>query len=121
MNTLTTDEMAKVVMVNRDGKLAMAVLPASRRVDITALHTGSEAASLRLASELEFKQQFPDCDAGAMPPFGNLYDVPVYADTCFAPDGDLVFQAGNHHEVVRMSFKDYEQAACPVVTDFCRR
>ncbi len=114
-------QMAKVVMGKDDRGFVMAVVPASCRLDLPTFRRISRRKHLVLATEEEMAHLFPDCEPGAMPPFGNLYDVPVYADTCFAPDGDLVFQAGNHHEVVRMSFEDYRQAACPVVTDFCRR
>lgn len=112
---LRPEELAKVVMVNRDGKLAMVVVSASRRVDITALHTGSAASSLRLASELEFKQRFPDCDAGAMPPFGNLYGMDVFADQSLTQDKEIAFNAGTHRELVRMSFDDFRMLVRPVL------
>ena len=60
-----------------------------------------------------------DCETGAMPPFGALYDMPLYVDACFPRDQEIVFQAGNHHEVVRMSYEEYERLARPVVADFC--
>ena len=113
-----TDEMAKVVMVNRDGKLAMAVLPASKRVDITALHTASGAASMRLASELEFKQQFPDCDAGAMPPFGNLYGMDVFVDEGVTKQARIAFNAGSHDEVLRVAYEDFACLVQPKVLRF---
>lgn len=112
---LRPEELAKVVMVNRDGKLAMVVVSASRRVDITALHTTSAASSLRLASELEFKQRFPDCDAGAMPPFGNLYGMDVFADQSLAQDKEIAFNAGSHRELVRMSFADFRDLVKPAL------
>ncbi len=115
---VAADEMATVVMVNRDGKLAMAVCPASRRVDITALHTGSGAASLRLASELEFKQQFPDCDAGAMPPFGNLYGMDVFVDEGVVKQARISFNAGSHDEVMRVAYEDFERLVHPKVLKF---
>ena len=115
---VTADELAKVVMVNRDGKLAMAVLPASRRVDITALHTASGASSLRLASELEFKQQFPDCDAGAMPPFGNLYGMDVFVDQGVVKQARIAFNAGSHDEVMRLAYDDFARLVGPKVLSF---
>ena len=115
---VTADELAKVVMVNRDGKLAMAVVPSSRRVDVTALHTASGASSLRLASELEFKQQFPDCDAGAMPPFGNLYGMDVFVDEALVHNARIAFNAGSHDEVVRLAYADFECLVQPKVLKF---
>ncbi|HET7183835.1 MAG TPA: YbaK/EbsC family protein [Terriglobales bacterium] len=115
---LRPEELAKVVMVNRDGKLAMVVVSASRRVDITALHTGSAASSLRLASELEFKQRFPDCDAGAMPPFGNLYGMDVFVDEGVARQASIAFNAGSHEEVIRLAYEDFERLVKPKVLKF---
>jgi len=112
------DELAKVVMVNRDGKLAMAVVPASKRVDVTALHTGSQASTLRLASELEFKQAFPDCDAGAMPPFGNLYGMDVFVDEAIVQQPRIAFNAGTHEEVLRLAYEDFERLVRPTVLRF---
>ena len=62
---------------------------------------------------------FPDCELGAIPPFGHLYGMPVYVDACFPRGGDIVFQAGNHREVVRMAYRDYERLAKPVAGEFC--
>ncbi|MBZ5567265.1 MAG: YbaK/EbsC family protein [Acidobacteriia bacterium] len=115
---VTADELAKVVMVSRDGKLAMAVVPASQRVDITALHTASGAVSLRLASELEFKQQFPDCDAGAMPPFGNLYGMDVFVDEGLVKQARIAFNAGSHDEVMRLAYQDFVRLVQPKVLRF---
>ena len=118
LSHLEPREIAKVVMVKIDGRMAMAVLPASRRVDITALHTGSEAASLRLASELEFKQQFPDCDAGAMPPFGNLYGMDVFVDEAVVKQARIAFNAGSHDEVMRLTYEDFARLVHPKVLRF---
>jgi Ala-tRNA(Pro) deacylase len=115
---LKPDELAKTVIVNRDGKLAMAVLSASRRVDLTALHAGSGAASLRLASELEFKQQFPDCDAGAMPPFGNLYGMEVFVDEGLRKNARVAFNAGSHDELLRLEYADFARLVRPKVLGF---
>ena len=115
---VTADELAKVVMVNRDGTLAMAVVPASRRVDITALHTASRASSLRLASELEFKQQFPDCDAGAMPLFGNLYGMDVFVDGGVVRQARIAFNAGSRDEVMRFAYEDFARLVRPKVLSF---
>ncbi len=112
------EELAKVVMVNRDGVLAMAVVPATRRVDLTALHIASGAGSLRLASELEFKQQFPDCDAGAMPPFGNIYGMEVFVDEGLVKNARIAFNAGSHDEVMRLAYEDFACTVQPKVLSF---
>jgi Ala-tRNA(Pro) deacylase len=112
------EELAKTVILSRDGKLAMAVVPASKRVDITALHSASGAHSMRLASELEFKQQFPDCDAGAMPPFGNLYGMEVFVDIGLIDKKRIAFNAGSHEELVRVAYADFERLVKPRVLSF---
>jgi Ala-tRNA(Pro) deacylase len=99
----------------------MAVLPAACRVDLTALRTVAGRRRLSLAAEDEFGRLFPDCELGAMPPFGNLYGLPVYIDACFSPTDDFFFQAGNHHEVVRMRYQEYERLVKPVVGELCLR
>jgi Ala-tRNA(Pro) deacylase len=112
------EALAKTVMVNVDGKLAMAVLPAARRVDLVALHTSIGAGAVRLASELEFKEQFPDCDAGAMPPFGNLYGMNVYVDEGLVHAQEIGFNAGSHTELVRMAYRDFDRLVRPTVLKF---
>jgi Ala-tRNA(Pro) deacylase len=72
----------------------------------------------RLATEAEFKTAFPDCDVGAMPPFGNLYNLELYSDTSLTKDEEIVFQAGSHVEAIRMKYKDWERLARPKVADF---
>lgn len=105
--------LAKVVMVKAQGKLQMAVLPANLRVDVAAF--GAEAV---LATEEEFKGAFPDCEVGAMPPFGNLYDMQVYVDDTIAGDDEIVFNAGLHTELVRMKYADFKRLAEPKVGKF---
>ncbi|MGH9523229.1 MAG: aminoacyl-tRNA deacylase, partial [Terriglobales bacterium] len=107
------DILAKTVMVIIDGKFSMAVVPAPRRVDLTALHSSISAQTVRLASELEFKEKFPDCDAGAMPPFGNLYGMTVYVDEAIAGQVEIAFNAGTHTETVRMACADFMRSVQP--------
>ena len=107
--------LAKTVMVIIDGKFAMAVVPAPRRVDLTTLHSSIGAHTVRLASELEFKERFPDCDAGAMPPFGNLYGMDVYVDEAIAGQQEIAFNAGTHTETVRMACADFLRCVQPKV------
>jgi Ala-tRNA(Pro) deacylase len=111
-------ELAKTVMVKIDGKMAMAVLPASYKVDFNQLCEEIGGCKVELASEKEFKDLFPECEVGAMPPFGNLYDMPVFAAKTLAEDKEIVFNAGTHTELVRMEYKDFERLAQPKVVHF---
>ena len=111
-------QLAKTVMVKIDGDLAMAVLPASQRVNFDRLKELVGASKVELASEKEFRSNFPDCQVGAMPPFGNLYDIPVYAARELAGEIEIAFCAGSHTELVRMGFADFKRLAEPKILDF---
>lgn len=110
-------ELAKVVMVKLDGELAMAVLPAPSLVDLEALGEVAGADEVELAGEEEFEEIFPDCEVGAMPPFGNLWDLEVYADEALRNDEEIAFDAGSHTELVRMAYRDFERLVQPTVGD----
>jgi len=114
-------EIAKTVIVKIDGEMAMAVVPASHRVDLERLRDAAGATTLELASESEFKGCFPSCDLGAMPPFGNLYDMPVYVAEALAEDVEIAFSAGSHAEVVRMGYADFERLVSPILARFSTR
>ena len=105
----------QTVIVKIDGQYAMAVLPASRRVDLDHLKSALGADDVVLASEDEFKRLFPDCELGAMPPFGNLYDMGVYVAGELTEDEEIAFNAGSHTELVRMAYKDYANLVTPRV------
>jgi len=111
-------ELAKTVIVKIDGKMAMAVLPASYKVDLVFLKGAARASMVELTSEQEFKSMFPDCNVGAMPPFGNLYDMEVYVDESLCEDEEIAFSAGSHAELVRMAYKDFERLVKPIVASF---
>ncbi|MGR3295401.1 MAG: aminoacyl-tRNA deacylase [Candidatus Bathyanammoxibius sp.] len=111
-------DIVKVVIVKTEGKFIMAVLPADHKVNVDKLRTVLRDPEARLATEGEFKGLFPDCDVGAMPPFGNLYDVGVYVDKSLAEDEEIVFQAGSHVETVKMKYRDFERLVGPEVIDF---
>ena len=113
--------MAKTVMVKIDGKMAMAVVPASHQVDFDRLREVAGAEQVELASENEFKDFFPTCDVGAMPPFGNLYDMPVYCSNALSEDLEIVFNAGSHSELIRLAYADYEQLVQPEIASFSKR
>ena len=115
------NEMAKTVMVKVDTQLAMAVLPAAMQLDLAAFKQLTRAKSVCLAAEPEFEMKFPDCDLGAMPPFGNLYGIPVYVEEQLTEDRDIAFNAGTHNELVRMRYDDFERVVNPIVGRFALR
>ena len=108
-------ELAKTVIVKLDGEFAMAVLPASHRVDLDYLKRGVKAENVEVASEAEFKDLFPDCEVGAMPPFGNLYDMDVYVAEKLSEDKEIAFNSGSHTELVKLSYQDFENLVSPKV------
>jgi Ala-tRNA(Pro) deacylase len=110
--------LAKTIIVKLDGKFAMAVLPSKYHVNLEQLRTASKSGSVELAAEGEFAQQFPGCDEGAMPPFGNLYGMPVYVDASLAEDEEIAFNACTHTELVQLAYKDFQALVKPVVTTF---
>jgi Ala-tRNA(Pro) deacylase len=111
-------QVAKVVIVVADGQLLMLALPASARIDFPRLKTTLGAEAVRLAREEEFNVVFPDCVTGAMPPFGNLYGVPVYADRALSRVDEIVFPAGTHRDTMKIATPDFERLARPTVAEF---
>lgn len=111
-------DFAKTVIVKHDGALAMVVLPASRRLVVHDLREWLGNEHVRLASEDEFRDAFPDCELGAMPPFGNLYGMPVYVASSLVDESEIAFNAGTHSEVIKMAYDDFEQLVQPLVIDF---
>ena len=108
-------ELAKTVIVKIDGELAMAVVSASQHVNLSFLKAATFAKTVNLATEDEFKERFPDCEVGAMPPFGNLYAMPVFADESLSRDKEIAFNAGSHRELVRIAWDDFEKLVQPRV------
>lgn len=111
-------EMAKTVLVKIDGKMAMCVLPASNKIDFDLLKENLGGTNIRLANEIEFKDKFPECDVGAMPPFGNLYDMDVYVEESLTKDEEIAFNACSHVELIQMAFKDYGRLVMPRLMKF---
>jgi len=111
-------EMAKTVIVKLDGTMAMAVLPASRRVALDLLAETVGARDVELAEEAEFAYLFPGCERGAMPPFGNLYGLDVYVAEALAEDEEIAFNAGSFTELIRMTYRDFERLVRPKVLAF---
>ncbi|MBU2506289.1 MAG: YbaK/EbsC family protein [Bacteroidetes bacterium] len=109
---------AKTVVIKTDGKLAMAVLPASYKIDFELLKKSLGSNDIRLSNEQEFKDKFPGCEVGAMPPFGNLYNVDVYISASLVEDEEISFNAGTHTEIIKMDFKDFEKLVNPKILRF---
>jgi len=111
-------QVAKVVMVKADGKMVMLVAPAPSRLNFAQLRTVLGAKEVGLAKEEEFGQLFADCVTGAMPPFGNLYDLPVYVDQALTEEADIVFRIGTHRHTMKVAYADFSRLAQPTVGEF---
>jgi Ala-tRNA(Pro) deacylase len=114
-------EFAKTVILWVDGGYAMAVLPAHHMVDLDKLREALGAKEVKLASEDEIRELCPDCEAGAVPPFGNLYNLPVYLSEAMTDDERITFNAGSHEDAIRMMYKDFEKLVQPKVMEFSTR
>lgn len=108
-------EVAKTVVVKLDGELALVVLPAPEMVRMEHLKAETGAKQAELASEEEFRDRFPDCEVGAMPPFGNLYGMDTYVEKSLTGDEEIAFNGGTHTELVKMAFSDYRSLAQPKI------
>ena len=106
-------EMAKTVIIKTSGELAMAVVPANYKVNLNLLQQALESDKIELATEQEFTSRFPDCEVGAMPPFGNLYDMDVYVAESLTEDARIAFNAGSHSEIIQMDYEDFERMVKP--------
>lgn len=111
-------EVAKTVMVKINGDMAMAVLPASYTVDFDQLKRATGSSAVELATEDEFKSLFPDCEVGAMPPFGSLYGMQTFMATSLSEDEEIAFNAGSHTELIKMPFSTYVRLEDPVELAF---
>jgi Ala-tRNA(Pro) deacylase len=114
----TGRRVAKVVMVLADERYVMAVLPSHRQLDLDGFARLIGSRRVSLATEAELGKLFPDCELGAMPPFGNLYGFRVYVDTSLTREPAIYFQAGSHHEVLEMRYADFERLVRPETGDF---
>lgn len=110
--------MAKVVIVELDGALAMAVLPANRKIVLQELRDVTGSGMVRFALENDFKARFPDCEIGAMPPFGNLYGMDVFVAESLAENEEIAFNAGSHEEIIKLAYDDFERLVKPKVLSF---
>lgn len=108
---------AKTVILKVDGKMTMLVLPAQYKVDLNQIKRGTGAKYVELASENEFAGMFPECEVGAMPPFGNLYNMDVWVDKSLTQDEEIAFNACNHIELIKMAYSDFEHLVHPKVLE----
>ncbi len=115
---ISGNDMAKTVMIFIDGKMAMAVLPASCHVDFQMLRDAKGIQNIALASERDFKNHFPECEVGTMPPFGNLYGMHVLVEKSLADDHEIAFNAGSHTELIKMGYEDFHRLVKPEVLCF---
>ena len=111
-------ELAKTVIIKVDGKMSMAVLPSSFQIDFTLLKKAIGAQIIKLAEEQEFRDMFPACDVGAMPPFGNLYGMDVFVAEKLTEDEEIAFNAGTHTELIRMAYDDFDRLVQPKIMTF---
>ncbi len=111
-------EFAKTVIIKIDDEMAMAVLPASYQVDFKLLNELFKDQKVELATESEFKDLFPDCEVGAMPPFGHLYNMDVYVAEALRENKEIVFNAGSHKELIRMDYEEFERLEQPRILKF---
>lgn len=111
-------ELAKTVIVKLDGELVMAVLPAKFHVDLEKLRKLVKAKTAAVASEDDFKDRFIDCETGAMPPFGSLFGLKVFADDSLEQDTEIGFNAGTHRDLIRMTWEDYKKLVQPRIVRF---
>lgn len=117
---VSDQQMAKVVIVKVKTRFVTTVLPARWRVDLQCLRKIFGTHRVRLATEQEIKELFPDCELGAMPPLGTLYGLPVYVDRSLTGDGQIIFEGGTHSEAIRMRYWDFAALVFPVVAEFHR-
>ena len=115
------DEFAKSVIVTIDGVTVMAVVPASYHVDLSLLRAAAKGKQITLSTEMEFRDKFPECETGAMPPFGELYGMAVFIDENLTKEKEIVFNAGTHQELIRLSYEDFANLVKPTVAKLSTR
>lgn len=109
---------AKTVVLLVDGDPVLAVLPATRRLDLDAFARAAGAKEVELADEEAFRRLYPDCEPGAMPPFGHLYDQTTFVDESLREDEYIAFHAGDHKTAIKLPYAVYEELEEPVAALF---
>jgi Ala-tRNA(Pro) deacylase len=117
---VSSKKVAKAVIAIVDGKMISLVLPASCHADLELVRVALGAQSIWLAHEAEFASAFPDCEVGAMPPFGNLYNIPVYVEKSLASEEMIIFPAGTYTDTISLKYADFERLVHPQVMAFAR-
>ena len=115
---ITGRELAKTVIVQLDGVMAMAVLPANRKIILQDLRELTGSDKVKFVAEEDFKKKFPDCETGAMPPFGNLYGMEVFVAAALSENNEISFNAGSHTEVIKLAYADFDRLVKPTVMSF---
>lgn len=115
---ISPHKLAKTVVYVGAQGYGFAVLPADCLIDISILGVFLNDPAVRLASEQELGELFPECEVGAMPPFGNLFHLPVIVDASIAEQEFIAFNAGTHRDVVHMHFGDFKRLVDPAVAKF---
>lgn len=115
---ISGNEMVKTIIIKINNITAMIVMLAPQRIDLEQIKELAGTDQVRIASEFEFKNTFPDCEIGAISPFGNLYAIEVYVTKDVTECKDIIFNAGNHRELIKMKYKDFERLVHPGVIDF---
>ena len=113
-------DIAKTVVLKADGKMIMGVLPAACKINFEMLKSAINASVVDISTEKEFGALFPDCEVGAMPPFGNLYGMEVYVAERLAQDEEIAFNAGSHRELIKLAYIDFEKLVKPKVIKLCK-
>jgi len=114
-------ELAKTVIIKFDGRMVMAILPSSYKVDLDLLREATGAGKIELASESEFQDMFPECEIGAMPPFGNLYGMDVFVAESLSENKTIAFNAGSHTELIKLAYRDFKKLVEPTVIKFSHK
>ena len=118
---IPTKQMAKTVILKINNQLAMLIIPSAFQVNLELIGLALVGSKMELTTESEFSSKFPDCEVGAMPPFGNLYDMEVFVAETLAEDKEIAFNAGTHTELIRMSYEDFERWVEPIVLKFTHK
>ena len=114
-------KIAKTVVLKVDGNLIFTILPATYKVDFDLLRETLGTENIRLANEQEFKDKCPGCEVGAMPPFGNLFNIETYVAATLVEEEEIAFNAGSHTELIRMDYTDFERLVQPKILRFSHK
>jgi Ala-tRNA(Pro) deacylase len=113
-------EVAKTVLLRADSGYAyvVAVLPATKTIDFEKMSAALGGSKIELATELEIQEHCPDCEIGALPPFGSQYGMKTVVEESLAKDEEIVFEGNNHHEAIRIGYEDFRRIEEPLIAPF---